>query len=92
MKAIDLIDVFKDTQRIICTNVVLSIATQESRERNKMYDSAFYASVLKTKNPELNVHNIEGSSFDITRTFAKGKVAVLNFANPHETGGSEAWS
>ena len=87
MKAIDLIDVFKDTQRIICTNVVLSIATQESRERNKMYDSAFYASVRKTKNLEMNMYIIEGSSFDTARAFTKGKVAVLNFANPHEPGG-----
>ena len=87
MKAIDLIDVFKDTQRIICTNVVLNIATQKSRGKSKMYDSAFSASERKTKCPNLNVCVIAGSSFDTARSFSEGKVAVLNFANPHEPGG-----
>lgn len=87
MNTADLINVFEDTQDTIRNNDFLSITTQESREKNKMYDSAFSALVRKTKNPELNVRIIEGSSFDTVRTFTKGRVAVLNFANPHEPGG-----
>ena len=87
MNTADLINVFEDTQDTIRNNDFLSITTQESREKNKMYDSAFSALVRKTKNPELNVRIIEGSAFDTVRTFTKGRVAVLNFANPHEPGG-----
>lgn len=87
MRTADLTTVFEDTQDIIRNNDFLSITTQESREKNKMYDSAFSASVRKTKNLEMNMHIIEGSSFDTARTFTKGRVAVLNFANPHEPGG-----
>ena len=87
MRAMGLIDVFKDTQEIIRTDNVLNIATQKSQEKNKMYDSAFVASRREIKSHKLNVNVIEGSSFDTARTFTKGKVAVLNFANPYEPGG-----
>lgn len=87
MKTIDLINVFENTQEIIRTNDMLSFATQKSREKNKMYDSAFSAQERKIKSLEINVQIIEGSSLDTARTFTKGKVAVLNFANPNEPGG-----
>ena len=87
MKSADLVNIFEDTQSTIRDNEVLSISTQTSREKNKMYDSAFSAQERKIKSLEVNVQIIEGSSFDTARTFTKGKVAVLNFANPHEPGG-----
>lgn len=87
MKSADLVNIFEGTQSTIRDNEFLSISTQTSREKNKMYDSAFSAQERKIKSLEVNVQIIEGSSFDTARTFTKVKVAVLNFANPHEPGG-----
>ena len=87
MKSADLVNIFEDTQSIIRAHDVLRISTQASREKNKMYDSSFSAQERKVKSLEINVRIIEGSTFDTARTFTNGKVAVLNFANPHEPGG-----
>lgn len=87
MKSADLVSIFEDTQSTIRANEVLSISTQASIEKNKMYYSAFFTQERKIKSLEINVQIIEGSSFDVARTFANGKVAVLNFANPYEPGG-----
>ncbi len=87
MTTVELKNVFDHTQRIIHSNDTLSNATKESCVKNKTYDCEFKAYELRTKNTELNVVVMEGSTFDTARFFTKGKVAVLNFANPHEPGG-----
>ena len=87
MTTVELKNVFDHTQKIIRSNETLSNATQESCLKNKAYDCEFKVLESRTKNTEFNVVVMEGSTFDTARIFTEGKVAVLNFANPHEPGG-----
>lgn len=87
MKTAELISIFNQTQDIIRTNESLALATQDSCLHNRVYECDFKTKEHKIKNNEFNISIFEGSTFDTARTFTKGKVAVLNFANPHEPGG-----
>lgn len=87
MTTIELIKVFEDTQKIILENDILRQKTEKSINNTKIYDKGFFAPNRTVKSSQLNIEIAENSTFNTARTFTEGKVAVLNFANPHEAGG-----
>ncbi len=84
-----LIQVFKDTQRIIRENGELSERTLKMQAGTQLYLRG-YDSVkptVKRENPEILV--VEDTTFHCAQSYVNGedKVAVLNFANAYSPGG-----
>ena len=81
-------------ERIACFQDTLARCAEElaettalTRERSRVYREQFRSERLyKVREPEISV--VEGTSFAVARENLKyGRVAVLNFANPHYPGG-----
>ena len=77
---------FTDTQER-CNEEALAARTARAVTDSRVYPEGFVSSRLyKVWEPEIFV--VEGSSFAVAReNLSAGRVAVLNFANPHYPGG-----
>lgn len=77
---------FQDTLER-CAGEDLAELTAHARERSRVYREGFSAERLyKVREPEISV--VEGTTFAVAReNLPSGRVAVLNFANPHYPGG-----
>ena len=80
-----LIDCFNDTLNI--SNSILSAETTNAINSNKVYKEKFISDNREDKySAEIEVR--ENTSFNVAKQYSQfGKVAVLNFANPHFPGG-----
>lgn len=80
-----LINCFNDT--LNTSNSILSAETTNAINSNKVYKENFISNNREDKySVEIEVR--ENTSFNIAKQYSKlGKVAVLNFANPHFPGG-----
>ena len=87
MKSSELVKIYEDTQSIINSSDALRNKTKQSINRTKLYHEGFLATNHQPKSAADNVVVKQGSSFDVARSISSGKVAVLNFANPHVPGG-----
>lgn len=80
---------FRDTVNWSIYNDKLNRLTEEAKKSTIVYDEDYIneTKVLKSFNTHIEV--VEGTTFNVARRYVnKGsKVAVLNFANPHNPGG-----
>lgn len=80
-----LINCFNDALNI--ANSVLSAETRYSINSNKVYNETFISDKRKDKY-SADIEVIVNTSFNTAKQYSQfGKVAVLNFANPHFPGG-----
>lgn len=88
MSAYDLIQIFEDTQNIISENPVLQEKLLLSQNGSQLYLENFTSPIRRVKG-DGTVEVIENTTFQCARELRSRftKIAVLNFANPHEPGG-----
>lgn len=80
-----LINCFNDTLNV--SNSILSAETTNAINSNKVYKENFISDNREDKY-SAGIEVIVNTSFDVAKQYSKlGKVAVLNFANPHFPGG-----
>ena len=84
----DLIDIFADTQEVIRSNPSLRQQMIKSQAGSQLYLDG-YRSAIRRKKGNGKVMVDKNTTFRCARSLSTGssKVAVLNFANPHEPGG-----
>lgn len=84
----DLIAIFDDTQEIIKSSPSLQQQMLKSQADSQLYLDG-YRSVLRNRKGAGKVEIVENTTFQCARdlTSRASKIAVLNFANPHEPGG-----
>lgn len=83
-----LIEVFMDTQAAIDGDPQLLEASIRMQEATRLYPEGFCAWERPDPVPDAPVSVEAGTTFRTAEKYiAEGKVAVLNFANPHEPGG-----
>lgn len=82
----ELVECFQDTLKI-CFNGILQEETEKAIQSNKVYKEGFTAEKRNKKyNADIIVES--NTSFNAAKAYQQyGKVAVLNFANPHNPGG-----
>lgn len=83
-----LVNVFEDTQKMIVQDPVLQEQMQNSQRSSQLYLEGYVSPVRKVKSAR-NVEVVENTTFQCAREHLPqaGKIAVLNFANPHNPGG-----
>lgn len=88
MTAFDLIEIFKDTQNRIFNTPVLFDQMLKSQCGSQLYLEG-YTSPLRVTRGSGSVVVCENTTFQCARELRQrfSKIAVLNFANPHEPGG-----
>lgn len=88
MTSYDLIKIFEDTQMRIQKDPVLQARMQKSRRDSQLYLEGYVSPVRKVKGPG-TVDVVETTTFQCARNLLpySARIAVLNFANPHEPGG-----
>lgn len=83
-----LIEIFEDTQAMIENDPQLRQATLRMQTDTWMYPEGFRADERPELHPDAPVTVEANTTFRAAEKYrAEGKVAVLNFANPHEPGG-----
>lgn len=84
-----LIECFQDTINQCNNNSKLKMLTDEAKRSTVVYGGNIHIENKILPLPDANVEVVEGTTFDVAKRYAaKGKkVAVLNFANPHNPGG-----
>ena len=84
----DLIDIFDDTQEIIKSSSSLQQQMLKSQVDSQLYLDGYRSVVRNTKGTG-KVEVVENTTFQCARVLSSksSKIAVLNFANPHEPGG-----
>lgn len=84
-----LINCFQDTLQI--STVELSARTRKSINSNRVYKENFVSKATRKEHrmsEEALISVYSGTTLDIAKNFTQyGRVAVLNFANPHNPGG-----
>lgn len=85
----ELKSVFEDTKKQFMSGETLKMATSRLKKETCLYPENFCASVHRKRSDYSGISVIEDTSFHAASGFCSGtdKVAVLNFANPHEPGG-----
>lgn len=88
MTAKELIDIFIDTQEIIKAGPILQKQMLQSQAGSQLYLDGYYSAVRNIKGTG-KVEVVEKTTFRCARDLSSksSKIAVLNFANPHEPGG-----
>lgn len=88
MTAYELIMIFKDTQEIINNSSALQEQMLQSQSRSRLYLDGYVSPIRRVKGTG-NVSVVENTTFQCARDLlpTSSKIAVLNFANPHEPGG-----
>ncbi len=84
-----LIDIFKDSQRQSVENETLAPATKQMQAKTRLYLDGFKAVVRTEKNLESNLYVEEATTFAAAKKVLgkDQKIAVLNFANAYHPGG-----
>lgn len=84
-----LIECFQDTINQCNNNSELKMLTDEAKRSTVVYGGNIHIENKILPLPDANVEVVEGTTFDVAKRYAaRGKkVAVLNFANPHNPGG-----
>ena len=84
----DLIDIFVDTQEIIKTSSSLQQQMLKSQAGSQLYLDNYHSAVRRKKGTG-KVEVVGTTTFQCARelSLSASKIAVLNFANPHEPGG-----
>lgn len=88
MSPYELIKIFEDTQRIIENDPVFQEQMLKSQCDSQLYLEGYVSPVRSVKGSG-NVEVVESTTFQCARNLLQhsSKIAVLNFANPHEPGG-----
>jgi len=88
MTSHDLISIFKDTQRLINNDPLLLNRMLKCQSSSRLYLDGYTSPIHRIKGCR-EVEVIESTAFQCARDAMKTakKIAVLNFANPHEPGG-----
>lgn len=83
-----LIKIFDDTQNIIKTNPVIYAQTVKAQSDSQLFLEGYTSAMRKDKGPG-KVAVVENTTFQCAKELRSqfSKIAVLNFANPHEPGG-----
>ena len=88
MTAYELIAIFEDTQKTISQNPFLQEQLVTSQSESQLYLENYTSPIRKIRG-DGKVEVIENTTFQCARELHPrfSKIAVLNFANPHEPGG-----
>lgn len=84
----DLIQIFEDTQRIIREDAVLRERTLKSQRDSQLFLGDYISPIRRVKGTG-KIEVVESTTFQCARNSLHEfwRIAVLNFANPHEPGG-----
>lgn len=84
-----LIECFQDTINQCNNNSKLKMLTDEAKRSTVVYDEVEYTETRFLPPQGLRGEVVEGTTFDVAKRYVYkgGKIAVLNFANPHYPGG-----
>lgn len=88
MTAEELIDIFVDTQQIIRSSPILYERSIKSQAASQLYLEGYHSPIREIKGNG-TVRVVEKTTFQCAREQVAGtsRIAVLNFANPHQPGG-----
>lgn len=88
MTSQDLIAIFKDTQKIISQNPCIKQQTLRTQADSQLYLEGYVSSLRQIKG-KIEAEVLENTTFQCARESQSSgmKIAVLNFANPHQPGG-----
>lgn len=89
MGTVNLIKVFHHTMEMVDTDPELKQSTEELCRNTVLYEEGFHSTKAQKRDQPCPVLVVENTTFRCAHSFAgKGRIAVLNFANPFEPGGN----